>query len=116
LEFHCEVHSPAYRPSLALFLNANDLPAIDLPATPTRPWRRQPAVFWDVVFWPRFCNVMTAEERAMDPECWYCGQPIREGQPSESLPRGVVAVHAVCVQRDIKGGADGACAAMDKAA
>ena len=52
----------------------------------------------------------------MDPECWYCGQPIREGQPSESLPHGVVAVHAVCVQRDITGGADGACAAMDKAA
>ncbi len=52
----------------------------------------------------------------MDPEYWYCGQPIREGQPSESLPHGVIAVHAVCVQRDISGGGEGICSPMDKAA
>jgi hypothetical protein len=52
----------------------------------------------------------------MDPDCWYCGQPIREGQPAESLPYGVIAVHAVCVQRDLTGGGDGAETALDKAA
>ena len=48
----------------------------------------------------------------MDPECWFCGQPIREGQPAESLPHGTIAVHAICVDRDVTGGSDGPYAAV----
>ena len=35
----------------------------------------------------------------MAPECWFCGNPIRRGEPAESL-QGRIAVHAKCVQRD----------------
>jgi hypothetical protein len=40
----------------------------------------------------------------MAPECWFCGEPIRRGEPAESLPHGDIAVHARCVQRDAAGG------------
>ena len=43
----------------------------------------------------------------MDPDCWFCGRPIREGEPAESLPPSTLAVHAVCVERDVTGGSDG---------
>ena len=43
----------------------------------------------------------------MDPDCWFCGRPIREGEPAESLPPSTLAVHAICVERDVTGGNDG---------
>lgn len=52
----------------------------------------------------------------MDPECWFCGQPIREGEPVESLPRGTIAVHAICVHRDITGGGDAPGTAVERKA
>jgi hypothetical protein len=38
--------------------------------------------------------------KAMVPECWFCGRPIKRDEPAESL-HGCIAVHAKCVQRDI---------------
>ena len=43
----------------------------------------------------------------VDPDCWFCGQPIREDEPAESLPPSTVAVHAVCMESDVIAGADG---------
>jgi hypothetical protein len=43
----------------------------------------------------------------VDPDCWFCGQPIREGDPAEVMPPRTIAVHAACLKGDVNGNRDG---------
>lgn len=51
-----------------------------------------------------------------DPDCWFCGQPIREDDPAESLPPSTIAVHAVCMESDVSAGREASTIGGRKAA